>query len=429
MAEKAKKQTNPAVIQAVKAVAVLVIICLVCGLLLALCNDLLYISDEDRLERAMKKVYENFKFKEELPVVTESGVNPNATFGRVNRVLLSEDGAYIIEALGKDGYQGGTVTLYVIIGADAKIKGWAVKENDKQSYIDRIPSNAGTTWYVGIDASEDKTLDLVMTGATVSYTSNAIKNAINMATFYYRAAILGSNPEGEARDAVLALLSDNGYSYESLDPLASVKSVIKTALDTETDKLTYLFVGNGDQGKIYAYVYVKDEASKIVVVTNEGKLLTHNLEEEDELIELILSKPIQEITVTGSVKLYTFVSDFTDNGEKEVEYVVTGLKLASYDPNNYVLKVTVKDGVVTVIDFASASGNGFVEGHPEEDDANALMKGLLGATLENIDDKYDQGIVDDSKQPGAGATQSGNIITAAVKAALKDYAARFASND
>lgn len=41
-------------LQAVKAVAVLVVICLVCCLLLALCNDLLYVTEEEKFNRAMK---------------------------------------------------------------------------------------------------------------------------------------------------------------------------------------------------------------------------------------------------------------------------------------------------------------------------------------------------------------------------------------
>ncbi len=62
--EKAMKRGT--VLQALKAIAVLVVICLVCGALLALCNDIFYISPEERARReeakinaALKEVYPN----------------------------------------------------------------------------------------------------------------------------------------------------------------------------------------------------------------------------------------------------------------------------------------------------------------------------------------------------------------------------------
>lgn len=415
--EKAKKQANPAVIQAVKAVAVLVVICLVCGALLALCNDLLYIDDDTRLERAMQKVYPDFKLKQELKV--DSKVT--ASYGKVNRVLSSTDGAYIIEALGVGGYQNGTVTLYVVVGSDAKIKGWAVKENDKQSYIDRVPSNAGTSWYVGDDVSNE--LALVMTGATVKATSTAINNAVNMAAYYCRTALgLGENPEGEAKKAAVALLTDKGYSYtESNLTKFSGQAAVGTALNGESDTLSYIFVATGDDGNAYVYVYGEGDGIKIVVVKDYELIAnSNNVTDEDDIVTNVLSKPIMEIAVTQSIKLYAFISDIKEEDGKHV-YTVTGIKGSGYDPDNYTLGVTIEtDGY-----HGKVSGdielivNGFVP-FPPETAANALIEGLKGATLATVDDLYSAGKV-------ANATQSANIIMAAVKAALTHYDANFVS--
>ena len=411
--EKAKKTMNPVVKQWVIPIAVLVVICLVCGALLALCNDLLFIDDDTRLERAMQKVYPTFKLKEELDIVAENAFNP--TFGKVNRVLLSTDGAYIIEALGSGGYQNGSVTLYVIIGADAKIKGWAVKDNDKQSYIDRVPSSAGSSWYVGEDASVDKTLDKVMTGATVTFTATAIQNAVNMATYYYRAVILGNDPEGDAKEAVVQLLAENDFNYDSITAIASVKKVVGTALDSDTDKLAYMFSGDGDKGKIYAYVYGADENLKIVVVTETG-ILTSNCDETSEIVNLIKSNPVREIEVTSSIKLYTFMTG-AEAKESAMVYTVVGITGSGYTPENYTLNITIENGEVTDIEVAKS---GYVPGPPESQ-TDSLVEGLKGATLDNFDAKYEAGIVTD-------ASQSGHIIAAAVKAALIDYA-RIAQED
>ena len=414
MAEKVKKQANPAVIQAVKAVAVLVIICLVCGVLLALCNDLLYIDDDTRLERAMQKVYPSFKLKEELTVE-----KVDISSGKVNRVLLSTDGTYVIEALGEGGWDNGTVTLYVVIGSNHKIKAWTVKEHKGQSFIDRLPSNAGRTWYVGDDASEDQSLNVVSTGATLTTTPTAINNAINAATKYYRVAILGNDTEGEAKAAVLALLSEHNYNCSDVTALDSVKNFIGTALDGENDKLSYIFVGVDDQqGKIYAYVYATEEQFKIVVVT-EKEVLVSNCDDTADFYALILAKPIREISVTSTIKLYTFMQGSETQGTSAV-YTVVGFKGSGYTPGNYTLTITISNGEVTDIVIT-------VDGWEDHDEfatrerANKLANELKGATLQNFDSKYESGIV-------ANASQSGHIIAAAVKAALAHFDANVASN-
>lgn len=438
MAEKTKKQANPAVVQTVKAIATLVIICLVCVAILALLNDVLYVAPPS-LDDAMSEIHSHedgsgFVRDTEFDETLNSEYKKKADYGEILSIArCSVCGEIILEAIStSEGYQGGTVTLYVVVSTDAKIQNWSVKDNVSQNRIGEIPSNAGSTWYHGSDiTAEIDEGDFKITNVTK--TSDVINRAINMAAYYCRTALneyfgLGEikDPVQEAQNAVLALLSTNGYNYSSVTRLTSVQSVIGTALDTDTDKLTYLFVGEGAKGKIYAYVYGQFEEMKIVIVT-ETEVLTDNVEEAD-LVELIESKPIQEITVVGTVKLYTFISDISGKDEGAVEYVVTGIKLGDYIPDNYTLKVTIKDGVVTGIDFDTEDGNGFVDGWPEEADANALMTGLIGATLSNIGDKYDEGIVDESKVE-AGATQSGNIITAAVKAALQDYDDRYSSNN
>lgn len=93
-AEKAMKKGT--VIQAVKAIAVLVIICLVCGILLALCNDLLYVSDDVKFDRAMQKIYPNFKKADDSPALDTA--NAKTPYGEVLDLVKSSDGAYILTA-------------------------------------------------------------------------------------------------------------------------------------------------------------------------------------------------------------------------------------------------------------------------------------------------------------------------------------------
>lgn len=429
MAENAKK-SNSAIKQAVIAVAVLVIICLVCVLLLALCNDLLYISDEDKFNRAMAKIYDGYgngdaQFNSTYKLNTSISSDPSV--GKINSIKKAEGKeVYIFDVQGYGGYKG-AITLYVVIGplksGDVGIIAWTIKEHNGETLL----SNIDTNWYnnrlirdypIAMD-------DYKATGATMS--STAINNAINLACSYALAKDglgLDSNDNMEAQNAVLELLAENNYNYDKLSSPID-KSTVGTALDGETDKLTYIFVGTDANATAYAYVYGEGEERKIVVVVvtgDETKVLTSNCDDTADFYDLILAKPIREISVTSTVKLYTFVSG-TETQESSVVYTVVGYKDGTYTPKNYTLKVTIANGVVTDIVITD---DGWVdpEGHDEdaiEENANKLAKVLKGATLDNFDDKYEEGLV-------SGASQSGNIIAAAVKAALQDYAVRSANN-
>ncbi len=422
-----KSMKRGTVIQAVKAIAVLVCICLVCGALLALCHDVFYISDDLRFSRSMAKIYPELDTSkvEKRDLVTD--FKTNATYGEVKSVV-TDGKVYIIEALGVGGYASGTVTLYVVVGiADAKIVSWAVKENVGQSYIDRIPSKAGTTWYVGKDVSN--ALDLEMTGATVLATSTAISNAVNMAAFYCRSALgVGKNPEADAQKAILALLGDDysSYTFASANVLGDSSKVdeettVKSLLDNGSDEITFVMYADGDKGAVKAYVYGEDaDTQKIIVFAGDQVKLSANLTESDELVTKVTEFNGKFHAIkSGNYNGYAYISNV--DGEGAV-YTVAGIKSA-VTPKTYVLKVTIATdggkGKVTAIEIET---DGFVPGDPSKDAANKLATSLVGVTLDDIQTKYDS-----DKQ--SGATQSANLIRIAVEAALRDYDANLASNN
>lgn len=407
------------ILQAVKAVAVLVVICLVCCLLLSVFNDLLYISDEDRFNRSMAKIYPDFK-----PDASFDGklddANKTAAFGEVKKVLRSTDGTYIVEALGTGGYNGGSVTLYVVVGADAKIISWAVKENVAQSYINRIPSDAGTRWYVGKEVSN--TLDLEMSGATVVLTSTAINNAVNMAALYCRTALkLGKNPEADAKTAVLALLGESFASYELVTAklLGAGSKVdgdttVKALLTDGDNAPAYLFVGEGESGRATGYVYGEGESMKVVAFGG-GERKLQGLEESDALVGKVSDFDGKLFcTKFGSYNAYGYVSNQA-NGV----YTVSGIQSGTM-PTTYVLTVTIStDNGAGKVDGITLTMDGYEPGAPDQGDANKLVTSLVGATLANFNDKYNEKV--------SGATESANLIAVAVKAALTDFDARLAS--
>lgn len=441
MAEKTKKPANPALISAVKAVAVLVCICFVCVALLAVCNELMYIDDEERLSRSLGKLFPDGSFSvdnsfNKTPV---SEYSANAAYGgKINNVYKGTNGDYVLDSTGGGGYPqgGGKINLYVAISADAKIVSWTIKDKMDQSYADRVPASAGTSWYVGKDISNDLTLEI--TGATVQGTATAINNAVNMAGYYARNALgLGENPEAEAQKAVGELLGDEYASYDYTKVNLSDATVdgtkhVADALSSQTDVLSYLFLLTGSDN-VFAYVYGVKETLKIVVV-KEGEVIakSDNVQDGDEIITNILANTIYTFTY-GSYRAYAVVTNSEDN-----VYTVAGLKVGSIDPTTYVLKVTIEadpdaegKGKVSKIEFFDDSstekvdGDGWVpgQGAPTQTDANKLATGLVGATLENIDTFYNDKVTGKA----TGATQSANLIRAAVEAALTAFDANNAS--
>ncbi len=424
-AKPAKQYKHPALVSAVKAVAVLVCICFVCVALLAVCNEFLYIDDAERFARAMRDVYSDYSPAEGFEADL---THTSAPTGNVKNVYKSKDGVYIIEAVGNDGYQGGTVTLYVLINPDATIKSWAIKENTLQSYIARVPSNAGTRWYVGKRVDEEFGKD--MTGATVIKTTDAIYNAVKAAAWYCLNTESVKNElglidkEGLARDAVKQLLGDDYASATFAAVNVSTATVdgtekVADALSDETDKLSYLFRVTNDGDVLFAYVY-GEETLKVVVV-KDGEILSKSegIEDTDAIVVKILANRIYTFTF-GSYNAYAIMTSSTEG-----VYTVAGLGIGT-TPQTYVLEVTVvadTDGkgkvqaINTVVD-------GYVPGQPTKDETDRMLTYLVGARLDNIDELYNTNLDNIT-----GATHSANLIRVAVQAALTAFDANAASGN
>lgn len=430
MAEKTKKQVNPNVIQAIKTVAVLVAICLVCVILLALCNDLLYVSDQEKFNRTIRKVYEGFDEDTSFNTTPDSAYKSNTNYGEILEVRKSKDGAYVLTSKGTVGaFNGGSVTILVAISGnpDPVILGWALQANEGQTFIANITESHQKTWFVG-DSISNVQANVTPNagqgkGSGATYTENALANAINMACYYCQNALgLGANPEGDAKKAVLALLGDDFASYTLNQVNVSSATVdgttkVKDALSDSDNALTYLFGGSGEQGNVFAYVYGEGDDIKIVAVTDNGVVTSDNVTGNEDFVANIVANPIYTFTY-GTYQAYAIITN-----SAEGVYTVAGLKVGTL-PNTYVLNVTIAtnaDGVgeVSTIELVS---NGYVPGQPAETDTNKLVTSLVGATSVTIGSLYDSNKV-------TGATQSANLIRVAVEAALAHYDANLASND
>lgn len=97
-----------------RCISVLLLIALVSGGLLAVLNDVLYVSDEERTGRAIKKIYGE---QTEYSVVLDADKNADdavvyETYGIIEK-YFNVGSDMLFKVTGMKGYKDGTVTLWV----------------------------------------------------------------------------------------------------------------------------------------------------------------------------------------------------------------------------------------------------------------------------------------------------------------------------
>ena len=194
---------------AFKSLAVLIAIVLVAGVLLAICNDIFFVSDEERFARSIAKIYGAEVETQEIELADAQKTYNN---GQVEEAyLVLDDGNYLLHTTGYGGYSGGsgTVTLWVVIGCDASedgspqltgIEKVVYDSNDGQTLMSNFNTKyyeyftsqneaiASGGYFTAIKGSSDP-LNNIVAGA--SQTSNAMVNAVNTALACFRTVISG----------------------------------------------------------------------------------------------------------------------------------------------------------------------------------------------------------------------------------------------
>ena len=183
---------------AFKCIVVLVSIVLVCSVFLTICNALFYVSDEERLDRALAELYAGESVTTELAPGAENlgdGLEVGRSVIVTARVVTSDNhaGDWLVQSRGLDGYQNGTVTCWVVIntenGAVTGVGAVSINSNEGQSYIGRITQeflNSFSENFTG----EPYPDGMLSSGA--SYSSAAIRNSVNGALEYVNTSLSGS---------------------------------------------------------------------------------------------------------------------------------------------------------------------------------------------------------------------------------------------
>ncbi len=194
---------------AFKSLAVLIAIVLVAGALLAICNDLLYISDEERLARSLSKIYGKEVTAEEVELTDEER---SYTYGTVDAVYyIHDDGNYLFQTTGKGGYSNGngTVTVWTIVTCTGTreegnlaltgIEKVVYDSNEGQSFI----STLGDSFYAAFAEQDERVAeggyftttagsdDIYNIASGASESSNAACNAVNTALACFRTVFMG----------------------------------------------------------------------------------------------------------------------------------------------------------------------------------------------------------------------------------------------
>ncbi len=177
-----------------KCITVLLLISLISGGLLAVLNDVLAVSNEERTGRAIKKIYGEDK---EYQAILDSDNGDEITvydFGQVEEYFIVDETDKLVRATGYNGYKNGTITLWVkFIEEDGalKIDKVILQSYDKQTlmskldakYYEKFTLKDVTDNYFTLDAS-DAEYGNPVSGATKSATAGM--NAVNSAIKYLK---------------------------------------------------------------------------------------------------------------------------------------------------------------------------------------------------------------------------------------------------
>lgn len=174
-----------------KCLATLLGVLLICGVFLTIMNGLLEVTDEERLSRAISKIYGQNVTTEQVEI--KNGAVDEANILEAYHVL--DDGNYLVKSRGKGGFNSGTVTCWVVVKIENKnvsgIKKVTVDSNVGQTQIGEIKDaylNKFTEGYAdGLIYSTDG--GFLVGGSTM--TSNAVCNAVNGAITYVKTEVLG----------------------------------------------------------------------------------------------------------------------------------------------------------------------------------------------------------------------------------------------
>ncbi len=170
-----------------KCISFLLILAVVLGGTLAILNDILYVSPEERTARAIKKIYGEEK---EYSIIFEKNSDENPYEYHCGELLkiytVGED--MLFQTVGFNGFKGGTVTLWIKVITNSSghkiIEKVIYENNDKQTIMNSFGSDYYQKFYTDVEAVGNESFFVPLSGAT--YTPIAINNAVKCVSEYFK---------------------------------------------------------------------------------------------------------------------------------------------------------------------------------------------------------------------------------------------------
>ena len=252
---------------AFKSLIVLIAIVLVAGALLAIFNDLLYISDEERLNRTLSKIYGKTVSAQAVELTEEE---KTYSYGTVdNAYYIEDDGNYLFKTTGIGGYPGnGKVTLWTVVTCTGTreqnnlvltgIEKVVYDSNEGQTLISNLNDSfyaffaehddlvAEGGYFTSVKGGTDD-LNNVIVQTTMS--SKAASNAVNTALACFRKVMVGET-EPAPGDPVHEFYGE-AVSYETLTVAEAGKTNEYGTIDAAyyiAEKSQHLFKTTGIGG-------------------------------------------------------------------------------------------------------------------------------------------------------------------------------------
>lgn len=175
--------------QYLKPIVVMLSIILICGGLLAVLSDLLFVTQEERIGRAIEKIYsgENVSLEQTIDLETVDMTDLDDT-GVIKACYQLDNGDYLVLSTGKKGYSNGTVTTYVAIDKDLKVKNVVEDSYTAQTLMAKLSSLYQN--FIGKSATQSQEqVKEIVTGAT--YSANAASNSVYVALQFVSRVIGG----------------------------------------------------------------------------------------------------------------------------------------------------------------------------------------------------------------------------------------------
>ena len=268
---------------AFKCIYVLLAIVLVCGVLLAFCNDLFEVTAEEKLNRVLGNIYPDGNVEEIIfDADHETDLETEFEKGAVDQVYLMDDGNYLIHAYGTGGF-GGNVYMWVVVEmSDGAISGIGKTQIDKndttgETYLNKIPGAAFDFYSENYADGENFDVQDIKSegltgGATMSMTGAT--NAVNTALEFVRTQLLGEETGPDPFE---------GFSYT--DYIDTAATTVEIAEDNES----VIFHITTDT--IYS------AASKVdITVNSEGVITDYTIVSEGTTPGMGLEEGIKDVT-------------------------------------------------------------------------------------------------------------------------------------